>query len=137
MLLSITPGRKSCKKDTGYSNRVVERMIRRLLSGTLLSTAPRANDDEHTTSSRYSLSSFTSANLHLTSSPLKSSRHSMNTQPATTNDDTRAPSKSIMPALLSQEKHQTDPTIADTWSLQEDARLNREYTLISNDPTNE
>jgi hypothetical protein len=42
-----------------------------------------------------------------------------------------------MPALLSQEKHQTDPTIADTWSLQEDARLNREYTLISNDPTNE
>jgi hypothetical protein len=38
-----------------------------------------------------------------------------------------------MPSRLSQ----NDPTIADTWSLQEDARLNREYTLISNDPTNE
>jgi hypothetical protein len=42
-----------------------------------------------------------------------------------------------MPALLSPEKHKSDPTIADTWSLQQDAKLNREYTLITNDPTEE
>jgi hypothetical protein len=42
-----------------------------------------------------------------------------------------------MPALLSPEKHKSDPTMADTWSLQQDAKLNRGYTLISNDPTKE
>jgi hypothetical protein len=41
-----------------------------------------------------------------------------------------------MPALL-QETHKPDPTIADTWSLHKDAKLNREYALITNDPTKE
>jgi hypothetical protein len=40
-----------------------------------------------------------------------------------------------MPPRLHQEN--TDPTIADTWSVQKDAKLNREYTLIDNDTTNE
>ncbi|KAI4847319.1 hypothetical protein E4T44_04577 [Aureobasidium sp. EXF-8845] len=42
-----------------------------------------------------------------------------------------------MPYRLSQDKEEADPTIADTWSLQKDAKLNREYTLIDNDTINE
>jgi hypothetical protein len=42
-----------------------------------------------------------------------------------------------MPSRLSQDKDEADPTIADTWSLQKDAKLNREYTLIDNDTINE
>lgn len=38
---------------------------------------------------------------------------------------------------MSQEKHKTDPNMADTWSLHKDARLNREYTLIDNDDPDE
>jgi hypothetical protein len=137
MLLLSLSMRKNHTQDIRSSDRVVDRMIRRLLSGNLLSTAPRANDDEHTTSSKFKFSSFTSAKPHLISSPLESSRRSTSTQPAPTSDDTRAPPQSIMPALLSPEKHKSDPTIADTWSLQQDAKLNREYTLITNDPTEE
>jgi hypothetical protein len=42
-----------------------------------------------------------------------------------------------MPSRLSQDKDEADPTIADTWSLQKDAKLNREYTLVDNDTINE
>jgi hypothetical protein len=40
-----------------------------------------------------------------------------------------------MPSRLRQDH--TDPTMADTWSLQTDAKLNRGYTLIDNDTINE
>lgn len=38
---------------------------------------------------------------------------------------------------MSQDKIKADPTVADTWSLHKDARLNREYTLIDNDDPDE
>ena len=108
-------------------------MLRRLLSGNLFFAAPRPNDDEHTTGSTPGSSSLTSAKPHFTSLPLSSAGHSTRTQPATTDDDTRVPLRSIM----SQDKHEVDPTMADTWSLHKDARLNREYTLIDNDDPDE
>ncbi|KAI4765152.1 hypothetical protein E4T52_02546 [Aureobasidium sp. EXF-3400] len=42
-----------------------------------------------------------------------------------------------MPARLAHDESNTDPTIASTWSLQKDAKLNREYTLVDNDDPNE
>lgn len=108
-------------------------MLRRLLSGNLFFAAPTPNDDEHTTSNRPESNSLTPAKPHFTSSPLSSAGHSTRTQPATTDGDTRVPLRPIM----SQNKHEVDPTMADTWSLHKDARLNREYTLIDNDDPDE
>jgi hypothetical protein len=116
-------------------DRVVQTMIRRFLSGRLISRAPRMNEDESTPTSRPSSSSFTSTRVQFTSSPLGSSRRHTSTQPATTDDDNRALSQSTMPSRLRQDH--TDPTMADTWSLQKDAKLNRGYTLIDNDTINE
>jgi hypothetical protein len=42
-----------------------------------------------------------------------------------------------MPARLAHGESDTDPTIASTWSLQKDAKLNREYTLVDNDDPDE
>ena len=134
------PGERTIHADTRSRDRVVERMLRRLLSGSLVSTAPRANDDEHAKSSRSRLSSFTSTRLYLTTSPLSFSRRNTSTQPAITDDDNRAPSQSSQPnmaARLAHDESNTDPTIASTWSLQKDAKLNREYTLVDNDDPDE
>lgn len=38
---------------------------------------------------------------------------------------------------MSQDKSKADPTIADSWSLHKDAKLNREYTLVDNDDPDE
>lgn len=120
------------------SQPVIERMLRRLLSGTVVvSAAPRANGDEHTSNTTIKLSSFTFARLHLNYSLLHPSRRNTRTQSATTDDDLRVPTPSTMPARLSESESQADPTMADSWSLSEDAKLNREYTLVENDDTRE
>ena len=108
-------------------------MLRRLLSSNLFSAAPRVNDDERTPSSTPESSSLTSAKPHFTPRPLTLAGRSTRTQPAATDDDTRVPSRPTM----SQNKPKIDPTMADSWSLHKDARLNREYTLIDNDDPDE
>ncbi|KAG9592736.1 hypothetical protein KCU77_g12041, partial [Aureobasidium melanogenum] len=121
---------------TGYQtsqSRVTERMLRRLLSGTVVSAAPRANGHEYTSNSRYKLSSFTFAKVHLTSSPLDPARRIKSTQPGTADDDPRVPTPPIMPSRLAESSPEADPTMADSWSLDRDAKLNREYTLVDND----
>ncbi|KAG9597863.1 hypothetical protein KCU77_g4376, partial [Aureobasidium melanogenum] len=113
-------------------------MLRRLLSGNVVvSAAPRANGDEYTSSSRYKLSSFTFAKLHLTSLPLDPSRRNTSTQSGTADDDLWVPTPSIMPSRLSKSSPEADPTMADSWSLDRDAKLNREYTLVDNDDASE
>ncbi|KAI4748545.1 hypothetical protein E4T50_01198 [Aureobasidium sp. EXF-12298] len=104
---------------------------------TVVSAAPRANGDEHTSSSRYKLSSCTFAKLHLTSSPLDPSRRKKSTQPGTGDDDLRVPTTSTMPSRLSESSPEADPNMADSWSLERDAKLNREYTLVDNDDASE
>jgi hypothetical protein len=42
-----------------------------------------------------------------------------------------------MPSRLFQDNATTDPTMASCWSLQKDAKLNREYTLVDNDDPDE
>ncbi|KAG9699918.1 hypothetical protein KCU95_g2215, partial [Aureobasidium melanogenum] len=109
-------------------------MLRRLLSGTaIVSAAPRANGDEYTSNSRHKLSLFTFAKLHLTSSSLDLSRRNQSTQPGTADDDIRVPTPSTMPSHLSETSAEPDTTMADSWSLDRDAQLNREYTLVDND----
>ena len=132
-LLSYTFRRKNHTRETGSRYQVIERMLRRLLSSNLFTTAPRLNDDERTTSSTPGSSSLTWAKPHFTPLPLILAEHNTRTHPATTDDDTRVPSRPIM----SQNKLKVDPTMADSWSLHKDARLNREYTLIDNDDPDE
>ncbi|KAG9663205.1 hypothetical protein KCU95_g997, partial [Aureobasidium melanogenum] len=112
-------------------------MIRRLLSGTVVSAAPRANGDEYMSNSRYKLSSLTFAKLHLTSSPLDPSRRNKSRQPGTADDDLRVPTPAIMPSRPSESSLGADSTMADSWSLDKDAKLNREYTLVDNDDASE
>lgn len=42
-----------------------------------------------------------------------------------------------MPSRVSRDNTTADPTMASTWSLQKDAKVNREYTLIDNDNPDE
>ncbi|KAG9529717.1 hypothetical protein KCU93_g3162, partial [Aureobasidium melanogenum] len=42
-----------------------------------------------------------------------------------------------MPSRLSKSSPEADPTMADSWSLDRDAKLNREYTLVDNDDASE
>ncbi|KAK6000846.1 hypothetical protein QM012_003571 [Aureobasidium pullulans] len=88
-------------------------------------------------SRRFKLSSFTFAKAHLTSSPLDPSRRDTSTQPATVDDDIGIPIPPTMSARSSQSSPEADSSMADSWSLYEDAKLTREYTLVESDDTRE